>query len=97
LRLDDLISFVSRADALIAASTGPLHLAAALGREAIGLYSPKRPRHPDRWAPVGKHAHALVFDENCEKCREGMDCACIEDIPPSAVYEILKPLADRLS
>ncbi len=48
-----------------------------------------------RWNAVGKHAHALVFDENCEKCREGMDCACIEDIPPSAVYEILKPLADR--
>ena len=97
LRLDDLISFVSRADALIAASTGPLHLAAALGREAIGLYSPKRHRHPGRWAPVGEHARALLSEENCERCREGIDCACIEDIPPSTVYEILKPLADRLS
>lgn len=60
LSLLELIAFISKADALVAASTGPLHIAAALGIEAIGLYTPKRPMHPGRWSPVGKKAHVLV-------------------------------------
>lgn len=58
--LAELIEFISECDALVAASTGPLHIASALGKKAIGLYSPKRPIHPGRWAPVGKDTHVLV-------------------------------------
>ncbi len=62
LSLEELVSFIASADALVAASTGPLHIASALGKMAIGLYSPKRPIHPGRWAPVGKYAQ--VFTAN---------------------------------
>ncbi len=96
LNLGDLIAFISRADALLANSTGPLHLAAALGIHTIGLYAPMRPRHPGRWSPVGTHAHALVFDPSCERCRKRLDCNCIQDIQPSAIQGILEPLADHL-
>ena len=90
----DLVAFISRVDALVAASTGPLHLAAALGKLAVGLYAPKRPRHPGRWGPVGPRAHALVFDPECERCREkGVDCDCIRRIEPAAVASLLEPLA----
>ncbi len=58
--LAELIEFINGCDALVAASTGPLHIAAALGKKAIGLYSPKRPIHPGRWSPVGKDTHVLV-------------------------------------
>lgn len=60
LPLDQLIALIAGCDALVAASTGPLHIAAACGLRAIGLYSPKRPIHPGRWAPIGRDAHALV-------------------------------------
>lgn len=65
--LAELIAFISLCDVLIAASTGPLHIAAALGKKAIGVYSPKRPIHPGRWAPIGKDAHVLVADVHPKK------------------------------
>jgi len=62
--LEELIVFISTCDVLVAASTGPLHIAAALGIRAIGLYSPKRPIHSGRWAPLGVDAHVLVSDKH---------------------------------
>jgi ADP-heptose:LPS heptosyltransferase len=62
LGLDRLIQLIGACDALVAASTGPLHIAAACGIRAIGLYSPKRPIHPGRWAPIGKGAVSLVAE-----------------------------------
>jgi lipopolysaccharide heptosyltransferase I len=38
--LYDLLAFLRRASALVAADTGPLHLAAALGTPCVGLYGP---------------------------------------------------------
>jgi heptosyltransferase III len=85
LTLAELISLIASADALVAASTGPLHLAAALGKRAIGLFAPMRPIFPQRWAPVGKNATYLVLDKTCNDCRKSKDCACIRSITPEAV------------
>lgn len=60
LSLQQLIALVGACDALVAASTGPLHIAAACGKRAIGLYSPQPPIHPGRWGPIGPDARALV-------------------------------------
>ena len=89
LNLTDFIAFITKIDGLVAASTGPLHIAAALNKKAIGLYSPKRPIHPDRWKPVGQHAQAVVFDTNCEKCSKGLDCDCISKIAPQTIVNLL--------
>jgi len=64
MNLGELIAFIAGCDALVAASTGPLHLAAALGIKAIGLYSPQRPIHPGRWAPVSRHAEVFVAESH---------------------------------
>jgi len=87
--LSQLISFINAADGLIAGSTGPLHLAAALGKYTIGLYPPIRPMHPGRWAPVGKNASFIVLDKNCSKCRQNGLCECIRQITPEQVLEKL--------
>lgn len=84
--LDGLIQFINRADGLVAASTGPLHIAAALGSYALGLYAPMRPIHPGRWAPVGENAQFLVVDKVCDQCRESNDCLCIKSITPQQVF-----------
>lgn len=38
--LDELVAFLRRATVLVAADTGPLHLAAAVGTPCVGLYGP---------------------------------------------------------
>ena len=87
LSLPQFLVFIAAADGLVAGSTGPLHLAAALGRHALGLYPPIRPMHPGRWCPLGPHAEFLVFDKPaCADCRtRPAACACIRAIRPSAV------------
>lgn len=87
--LSTFISFINSTDALVAASTGPLHIAGILNKITIGLYSSRRPIHPGRWQPLGEHSFALVFDEKCVKCNSGVPCECITEIMPEAVLEIL--------
>ena len=87
--LDELVSFINEADGLVAASTGPLHIAAATGKKTIGLFAPKRPFNPQRWAPLGPHAKALVFDEQCPDCAKGKECDCIRKISAEKVMEEL--------
>ncbi|RSK46078.1 glycosyltransferase family 9 protein [Hymenobacter perfusus] len=84
LNLPEFIAFIAAADGLIAGSTGPLHLAAALGRHALGLYPPIRPMHPGRWAPLGPQADYVVFDKpNCQDCRAQLaSCTCIKALEP---------------
>jgi heptosyltransferase-3 len=87
LDLTQLIALIGACDALVAASTGPLHIAAACGIRAVGLYSPKRPIHPGRWAPIGTDAHVLVADGLDP---DGDPMAHIRAISPDAVLRLLQ-------
>ena len=60
MNLKEFIGFLGSCDAIVACSTGPLHIAAQLGIKTIGLYTAKRPMHPGRWQPIGKDVHVLV-------------------------------------
>ena len=88
--LRQFLAFLSLADGIVAASTGPLHIAAALGKKAIGLYAPMKPIHPGRWAPLGKDVHVLVKDQYCEACRNEPECRCLQGISPHEVAESIK-------
>jgi len=54
--LRELLHFIAKADGLIAASTGPVHLAAALGINALGLYPNSASINARRWGPIGQKA-----------------------------------------
>lgn len=90
LTLQQFIAFINLCDGLVAASTGPLHLAAALNKKAIGLFIPKRPMHPGRWSPIGRNANYLVYDKSCIDCKKGMACNCISKINPQQIIDLLK-------
>ncbi len=60
LSLAELMSFIGCCDGLVAASTGPLHLAAVLGVATVGLYPAERPMHAGRWAPLGRYVTWLT-------------------------------------
>ena len=90
LSLQQFIAFINHCDVLIAASTGPLHIAAALGKKAIGLFAPMRPIHPGRWKPIGVNAHYLVLNKDCMDCKKNMDCHCIREIQTSEVINLIE-------
>lgn len=87
LPLPEFLAFIAAADGLVAGSTGPLHLAAALGRHALGLYPPIKPMHPGRWAPLGALAEYVVFDRpDCQDCRtQPAACTCIKALAAAEV------------
>lgn len=90
LSLQQFIAFINNCDVLIAASTGPLHIAAALGKKAIGLFAPMRPIHPGRWKPIGKQANYLVLNKDCSDCRKTMNCHCIREIKTMEVIKLIE-------
>ena len=90
LTLSELIGFLSIADGIVAGSTGPLHIASALGRHALGIFPPIKPMHAGRWAPIGKQAQFITFPKNCSDCRsKPASCACLKNISPQAVADLI--------
>lgn len=89
LDLHQLIALLSRVDAAVASSTGPIHVAAALGTVAVGLYTARPSKNAARWGPVGLHRHWLVFDPNCKTCLRGEVCPCCSRIPVERVIDVL--------
>ncbi|MCS6969203.1 MAG: glycosyltransferase family 9 protein [Cytophagales bacterium] len=95
LNLKQLIALISKSLGLIACSTGPLHIAAALGKPTVGIYPPIRPMHPGRWAPIGLKATFLAVEKNCNACRKSMQCACVNAIKPQEVVTAFEKLCSK--
>jgi len=87
--LSQFIAFIHTCDVLVAASTGPLHIASALGKRAIGIFAPMKPIHPGRWAPLGYNARSLVTNKDCSDCRKTSDCHCIREIQIDSVLNAM--------
>jgi ADP-heptose:LPS heptosyltransferase len=95
LSLGELIGFIHQCDVLVAASTGPLHIAAAAGIFAVGIYPPIKPMHPGRWAPLGKNAKVFVAEKECSDCRGGLPCHCMREISAQSVAEYIAASVGR--
>jgi heptosyltransferase-2 len=68
-KLMELASVLSQMDAFVAGSTGPLHMASALGTPVVGIYCPIFVCLPQRWGPIGPKDTALVPNvPACGKC-----------------------------
>ncbi len=70
LNLKELAALLKRADLVVANSTGPLHIAVAVGTKVIGLYPPVTAMSARRWGPYGQSDSFLVPDvPECSRCR----------------------------
>lgn len=85
LSLPQLITLLSQANLVIAGSTGPLHIAAALDTPAIGIYPATAAMGPWRWKPLSPYAVALGGATVCRKCTS--PCRCLNTISPEEVIE----------
>jgi ADP-heptose:LPS heptosyltransferase len=69
LNLRQFIAVVSQCDLVVSGSTGPMHMAAALGVPTVSLFDPRRGSSTVRWGPLG--GRGVVFKPEvpiCEKC-----------------------------
>lgn len=67
--LRDFLGVLSEGDLFIGPSTGPLHMAAALGLATVGLYPPVPTMAPGRWGPRGDLARTVVPPVDCPSSR----------------------------
>ncbi len=95
LSLIQLVSLIAHADAMVACSTGPLHIASALGIHTIGIYPPIKPMHPGRWKPIGPKSTIFVKDIECSNCRKEKNCICITEIDPIEVAKELFEIFEK--
>lgn len=95
LDLAQLAALLGRARAVVACSTGPLHLAAALGTPALGLYVPRKGLGVERWAALGPQALSVQVDRHCRRgCQNGA-CPCIAALDPGTIARALPASRDR--
>jgi lipopolysaccharide heptosyltransferase III len=89
LSLLELMQLIKHSDALLANSTGPLHLAGVLGTAAIGLYPACQGLNPERWAPLGQHVYCIVGDTKCQNCGKPGQATCMQSISISRVHDLI--------
>ena len=92
--LKQLMALMNRADIVISADSGPLHMANAVGSNVIGLYGPTR---PEITGPRGNgKAFVLQHNVGCnqEPCYylQCPDNICMKSITVDDVNEIIKQI-----
>ena len=93
LTLLELAAFLKLADLVVANSTGPLHIGAAVGTAVIGLYPPIPECSPKRWGPWTEKSLVFVADrQRCPRCKGGpcqgndcMDQIAVQDVAGGAL------------
>ncbi len=99
LSLPEFASVLAGAEAVVSGDTGPLHLAAALGRPVLGIYGPT---DPAQTGPCGPRAAVVRRPVPCGPCydlRGPAECklpersvVCMRDLSPDVALAALMAL-----
>jgi heptosyltransferase-2 len=97
-RLLDLAAVIRRSRLFISGSTGPMHIAAAIGVPTLSFFSPVRSCSPRRWGPLGDGNTVLMPTvPECPTCK-GTTCEyfdCMERISLEKTEECLDRILGR--
>lgn len=81
--LNELKALLKSADFFVSNSTGPIHIAAAVGTFVIGLYSPLKVESEIRWGPCTEKKKIFSPAEDSD------DRNVMDDISPEEVYDFI--------
>ena len=87
--LPEMIEWVRLSRLMITNDTGPMHVAAALGKPVVGLFGPTEPR---RTGPYGQMENVLQLNLPCSPCLKDT-ChyekpeECLRALPPEAAFQ----------
>ena len=97
LTLQEYAALAKRASLFVANSTGPIHVAAAVGTPVIGFYPQHKPLSAARWGPYTERK--LIFTPknqpaDCKRCLRRSDryCECMDSITVDEVVDAAKTL-----
>lgn len=85
--LREFLGVLTGADYFVGPSTGPLHMAAALGLGVVGLFPPVRTMSPGRWGPRGTWVQTVVPVVECPARRLCRRERCEHHNCMEAIYE----------
>jgi lipopolysaccharide heptosyltransferase I len=95
--LPEMVEWMRRSELLVTNDTGPMHIAAALGKPVVALFGPTEPR---RTGPYGQLNHVLRLELPCAPCLKSR-CAyskpfeCLRALPPELVFDAVQGLLSR--
>jgi lipopolysaccharide heptosyltransferase III len=89
--LSELISLINKCDIFISNSTGPIHIAAALGRNTIGFYPNLLQCSAKRWGPYSDKSVIFTPQNECNECKKEQcrKVECINGIDMQKVYSVI--------
>jgi len=98
--LPEMIEWVRRCDLMVTNDTGPMHVAAALGKPMVALFGPTEPH---RTGPFGRLGDCLRIDLPCSpclasRCTFSQPEECLRGISPARVLiEVRRRLGTEIN
>lgn len=89
ISLPEMIEWIRLSELMISNDTGPMHVAAAIGKPVVAIFGPTEPR---RTGPYGQLANVLRVELPCSPCLK-QRCAyvkpleCLQAISPEMVFD----------
>ncbi len=88
LSLSEMIEWIRLGDLMVTNDTGPMHVAAAMGKRVVGLFGPTEPR---RTGPYGQLENVLQLNLPCvpcmtSRCHNQRPLECLRALTPATVF-----------
>jgi lipopolysaccharide heptosyltransferase II len=89
LSLQEMVEWIRLCELMVTNDTGPMHVAAALGKRVVALFGPTEPA---RTGPYGQIQHALQLNLPCVPCMSShckyfKPLECLRALPPTAALQ----------
>jgi heptosyltransferase-1 len=96
ITLQEMVEWIRLSQLVITNDTGPMHVAAALGKPVVALFGPTEPR---RTGPYGQIDHAIQSSLPCipcmkSRCHYPQKYECLRGLPVAKVLQVVR---DRLA
>jgi len=97
--LGELMALINQSEIMIANSTGPIHIAAALGKNVIGFYPKFTAASSKRWGPYTKKKNVFTPTIDCSNCTRNQceELNCMDSINIKDVVSSVKNILNKLS
>ena len=97
LLLPEMVEWLRVCDLMVTNDTGPMHVAAALGKPVVGIFGPTEPRRTGPYGQVERALRRPLLCSPCFKprCANKNQLECLREISPAMVFaEVQSRLGD---
>lgn len=91
--LSEMVEWIRKSDLLISNDSGPMHVAAALGKPVVAIFGPTEPRRTGPYGQIDRVVRRSLPCAPCLKdtCHNVRWLECLRTISPDVVFEQVRP------